>query len=317
MKKNDQSEKKQNISQVSDTDVSVMENPHRSPVTVIGLGPMGQALAGAFLMNGHPTTLWNRTAEKADYLISQGATLSNSVTGAVSASPLVIICVLDYNVVHEVLGPVGDALKGRTLVNLTADSPKRAREMATWAAQHGVDYLDGAIMTPTPTIGTPAASVLYSGPESIFKIHQPTLASIGGTTSYLGADPGRAAAYDVALLDLFWTSMSGYAHALALATAENIPAKEFAVYAQGIIDILPDIMAYLASEVDSGHYPGDKSNIISASAGMEHIIHAAQHHGLDVSVLSAAMAVTQQAINEGYGTDGFSRLTELLKKPSL
>lgn len=285
MKKNDQSEKKQNISQVSDTDVSVMENPHRSPVTVIGLGPMGQALAGAFLMNGHPTTLWNRTAEKADYLISQGATLSNSVTGAVSASPLVIICVLDYNVVHEVLGPVGDALKGRTLVNLTADSPKRAREMATWAAQHGVDYLDGAIMTPTPTIGTPA-------------------------------DPGRAAAYDVALLDLFWTSMSGYAHALALATAENIPAKEFAIYAQGIIDILPDIMAYLASEVDSGHYPGDKSNIISASAGMEHIIHAAQHHGLDVSVLSAAMAVTQQAINEGYGTDGFSRLTELLKKTS-
>lgn len=120
----------------------------------------------------------------------------------------------------------------------------------------------------------------------------------------------------MALLDLFWTSMSGYAHALALATAENIPAKEFAIYAQGIIDILPDIMAYLASEVDSGHYPGDKSNIISASAGMEHIIHAAQHHGLDVSVLSAAMAVTQQAINEGYGTDGFSRLTELLKKPS-
>lgn len=224
-----------------------------------------------------------------------------------------IICVLDYNVVHEVLGPVGDSLKGRTLVNLTADSPKRAREMATWAAQHGVDYLDGAIMTPTPTIGTPAASVLYSGPESIFKVHQPTLASLGGTTSYLGADPGRAAAYDVALLDLFWTSMSGYAHALALATAENIPAKEFAVYAQGIIDILPDIMAYLASEVDSGHYPGDKSNIISASAGMEHIIHAAQHHGLDVSVLSAAMAVTQQAINKGYGTDGFSRLTELLK----
>ena len=87
-------------------------------------------------------------------------------------------------------------------MNLTADSPKRAREMATWAAQHGVDYLDGAIMTPTPTIGTPAASVLYSGPESIFKVHQPTLASLGGTTSYLGADPGRAAAYDVALLDL-------------------------------------------------------------------------------------------------------------------
>lgn len=221
-------------------------------------------------------------------------------------------CVLDYNIVHSVLGPVGDTLKGRTLVNLPADSPKHAREMATWAAQYGIDYLDGAIMTPTPPIRTPATSVLYSGPESVFKTHQATLASLDGTASYLG----RAAAYDVALLDLFWTSMSGYAHALALATAENIPAKEFAVYAQGIIAIMPDIMTYLANEVDAGYYPGDKSNIISASAGMEHIIHASQHHGLDVSVLSAAMAVTQQAINEGYATDGFSRLTELLRKPS-
>ncbi|USL16484.1 NAD(P)-binding domain-containing protein (plasmid) [Bacillus thuringiensis] len=316
MSKNDQSEKKRNISQVSDRDVSVEAGPYHSPVTVIGLGPMGQALVGALLKNGHSTTVWNRTAEKANPLVSQGAILANSVADAVAASPLVIICVLDYNIVHSVLGPVGDALKGRTLVNLTADSPKHAREMATWAAQYGIDYLDGAIMTPTPTIGTPAASVLYSGPESVFKTHQATLASLGGTASYLGEDPGRAAAYDVALLDLFWTSMSGYAHALALATAENIPAKEFAVYAQGIIAIMPDIMTYLANEVDAGYYPGDKSNIISASAGMEHIIHASQHHGLDVSVLSAAMAVTQQAINEGYATDGFSRLTELLRKPS-
>ena len=159
-----------------------------------------------------PYDIMEPNCRKADYLISQGRPFQIQSPARSLQAP-VIVCVLDYNVVHEVLGPVGDALKGRTLVNLTADSPKRAREMATWAAQHGVDYLDGAIMTPTPTIGTPAASVLYSGPESIFKVHQPTLASLGGTTSYLGADPGRAAAYDVALLDLFWTSMSGYAHA--------------------------------------------------------------------------------------------------------
>ena len=200
MKKNNQSEKKYQ----SSIRYRCICDGEPAPFTCYSyrLRSDGRALAGAFLMNGHPTTLWNRTAEKADYLISQGRPFQIQSPARSLQAP-VIICVLDYNVVHEVLGPVGDALKGRTLVNLTADSPKRAREMATWAAQHGVDYLDGAIMTPTPTIGTPAASVLYSGPESIFKVHQPTLASLGGTTSYLGADPGRAAAYDVALLDLF------------------------------------------------------------------------------------------------------------------
>lgn len=36
-----------------------------SPVTVLGLGAMGTALATAFLTNGHPTTVWNRTRTRA------------------------------------------------------------------------------------------------------------------------------------------------------------------------------------------------------------------------------------------------------------
>ncbi|XOK63524.1 NAD(P)-dependent oxidoreductase [Paenibacillus elgii] len=291
-------------------------NENRTPVTVLGLGPMGQALAGAFLKAGHPTTVWNRSAGKADALVAQGAILANTVIDAVAASTLVIICVLDYNAANAILAPAGEALKGRTLVNLTADTPERAREMAAWAAARGIDYLDGAIMSPTPTIGQPSAVILYSGPEAVYEVNRPVLASLGGTAAHLGADPGRAAAYDVALLDIFWTSMSGYMHALALARAENIAAKDLAAYAQGIVSIMPDIMAEFAQQVDDGHYPGDKSNIQSAAASMEHIIHAAEARGIDASVLSAAHAVARRAIGAGQGTDGFSLLTELFSKPS-
>ncbi|KPV59099.1 dehydrogenase [Paenibacillus sp. A3] len=291
-------------------------NENRTPVTVLGLGPMGQALAGSFLKAGHPTTVWNRSAGKADALVAQGAILANTVIDAVAASTLVIICVLDYNAANAILALAGEALKGRTLVNLTADTPERAREMAAWAAARGIDYLDGAIMTPTPTIGQPSAVVLYSGPEAVYEVHRPALASLGGTAAHLGTDPGRAAAYDVALLDIFWTSMSGYIHALALARAENIAAKDLAAYAQGIVSIMPDIMAEFAQQVDDGHYSGDKSNIQSAAASMEHIIHAAQARGIDASVLSAAHAVARRAIGTGQGTDGFSLLAELFGKPT-
>ncbi|MFD0853266.1 NAD(P)-binding domain-containing protein, partial [Actinomadura adrarensis] len=37
-----------------------MSAQDRAPVTVVGLGPMGAAMAAAFLANGHPTTVWNR-----------------------------------------------------------------------------------------------------------------------------------------------------------------------------------------------------------------------------------------------------------------
>jgi 3-hydroxyisobutyrate dehydrogenase-like beta-hydroxyacid dehydrogenase len=282
------------------------------PVTILGLGPMGQALAGAFLTGGHPTTVWNRTAGKADELAARGATVAASVAEAAAASPLVIVCVLDYDAVHAIVEPAADLLKGRTLVNLTADSPERARTTAAWAVDHGIDYLDGAIMTPTTTIGGPGAVVLYSGPRDPYDEHLAALGAIGGTATHLGTDPGRAASHDVALLDLFWTAMSGVVHAFALARAENIAATELAPYARGIGQLLPDFITALAQQIDNGVYPGDGSNITSAAAGMDHIIHAADSHGIDADVLRAGRAIAQRAIDAGHGNDGFARLTAML-----
>ncbi|GAA2886918.1 NAD(P)-binding domain-containing protein [Streptosporangium fragile] len=293
-----------------------MTHDHRTPVTILGLGPMGQALAGAFLRSGHPTTVWNRTAAKAEALADRGASRAGTVADAVAVSPLVIACVIDYDAVHAIVEPAAGALKGRTLVNLTADTPERARRTAEWAAGHGIDYLDGAIMTPTTTIGGPAAVVLYSGPEEVYRAHRPALASLGGTATYLGTDPGRAAAYDVSLLDLFWTSMSGLVHAFALAASEGIAAGELAPFAKGIGALLPDIVDEFAHHIDGGRHPGDESTILSAAAGMEHIIHAARARGLDAGVLTAAAAVARRAIDDGHGDDGFSRLAETLRRPS-
>jgi 3-hydroxyisobutyrate dehydrogenase-like beta-hydroxyacid dehydrogenase len=47
------------------------------PVTVIGLGPMGRAMAGALMRAGHPVTVWNRTPRRADELVAEGARLAH------------------------------------------------------------------------------------------------------------------------------------------------------------------------------------------------------------------------------------------------
>jgi 3-hydroxyisobutyrate dehydrogenase-like beta-hydroxyacid dehydrogenase len=287
-----------------------MPSDARAPVTVLGLGPMGQALAGALLAAGHPTTVWNRTAAKADAVVARGARRAGTAAQAVAAGELVIVCVIDDAAVRAIVEPVAAELAGRTLVNLTADTPERARRTAAWAAAHGVDYLDGAIRTPAATIGGPHASVLYSGPEELYRAHEATLGSLGGAASYLGTDPGRAAAHEVALLDLFWTAMSGVVHAFALASAEGIAGRDLAPYAQGISALLPPIIDAVAGAVDAGEHPGDDSTIESAAAGMAHVVDAARSHGLDVGVLDAARAVAGRAIDAGRGAEGVSALAE-------
>ncbi|MCX4620934.1 NAD(P)-dependent oxidoreductase [Streptomyces albogriseolus] len=286
----------------------------QSAVTVLGLGPMGRALAGAFLEAGLRTTVWNRTPGRDRDLLARGASGARSAEEAVAASPLTVVCVVNYDAADAVLrrDAVAGALKGRTVVNLSADTPERARDLADWAAGHGVRYLDGAIMTPTTTIGTPAAVFLHAGPEDLYEEHRPVLEALGGTHTHLGEEIGRAAAYDIALLDIFWTAMAGYAHALAVARAEGITARELAPFAQGIGEILPPIFEQSAEEADRGSFPGDGNPLTSAVSSMAHIVHTSEAHGIDAGVMRAAEGMARRAIGRGHGADGFLRVAELL-----
>jgi 3-hydroxyisobutyrate dehydrogenase-like beta-hydroxyacid dehydrogenase len=204
-------------------------------VTVLGLGPMGQALAAAFLAHGHPTTVWNRTPEKADALVAAGATRADSVAEAVAAGDLVVVCVIDYPAVHAIVDRATDALAGRTLVNLTADSPDSAREMAAWAAREGVEYLEGTIMSPTVTIDTPEAVLLFSGPEQLYDRHRETLASLGGSHTYLGADTSSVA-----------SAAAGMAHVIHAAETRGLDTS-----------VLRAAHAVARRVIDAGH--GDDS----------------------------------------------------------
>src|ERR1700754_227939 len=101
-----------------------------SPVTVVGLGNLGRALAETFLRNGHPTTVWNRSAAKGEALVAGGATAAATAAEAIVAGELVLVALLDPAATREVLAGAADAVRGRALVNLTSGGPEDARELA-------------------------------------------------------------------------------------------------------------------------------------------------------------------------------------------
>jgi 3-hydroxyisobutyrate dehydrogenase-like beta-hydroxyacid dehydrogenase len=124
-------------------------------VTVLGLGAMGSALTRAFLTAGRPATVWYRTPEKAAALVAAGAATTGTAEAAVAANRLVVVRLRDHRSVHEVLDPVGDALAGRVLLNLTTGTPEQARELDAWARERGAEHLDGGIMAVPGCSGVP------------------------------------------------------------------------------------------------------------------------------------------------------------------
>ncbi|MEU7986022.1 NAD(P)-binding domain-containing protein [Streptosporangium canum] len=285
-------------------------------VTVLGLGLMGQALAGAFLKDGHATTVWNRSEGKAGRLAEQGAVLASSARDAAEASPLVVVCVSDHAAVRAVLDPLGDVLAGRVLVNLTSGTSDQARATAEWAAERGITYLDGAIMAIPQVVGTADAFLLYSGPEAAYEAHEPTLRSLGAGTTYLGADHGLSSLYDVALLGIMWGTLNSFLHGAALLGTAKVEATTFAPFANRWIAAVTGFVSAYADQVDQGAYPALDATIDTHVATVDHLIHESEAAGVNTELPRLVRTLADRALAGGQGGLGYAAMIEQFRSPS-
>ncbi|CAL9372496.1 NAD(P)-dependent oxidoreductase [Streptomyces sp. enrichment culture] len=274
------------------------------PVTVLGLGEMGGALAAAFVAAGRPTTVWNRTAARADALVELGAVRAGSVSEAVGASPLVVVCLLDYAVAREALKPAAGRLRGRTVVNLTNGTPTQAAQMAAWVAEQGGEYLDGGIMAVPTTVATPEAFILYSGEERVFETHRAALEELGAA-KYLGSDIGLASLYDLALLSGMTLMFDGFHHAVAMATsAEQGSASGFTEllvpWLTNMARLLPAFAAEVDAERTSRTTPQLTQGLDVQVSGLLNIMNASRDAGVSTAPLEPAMAALEGLLETGH-----------------
>ncbi|WP_277212655.1 NAD(P)-dependent oxidoreductase [Isoptericola croceus] len=286
-----------------------------APVTVIGLGPMGQAMVRTLLAAGHPVTVWNRTPSRADQLVAEGAVLASSPTEAVAASDVVVLSLTDYAAMYTVLDPATEALRDRTVVNLSSDTPGATRIAARWVADQGATLVVGGVMAPAPMVGTDDAYVYYSGPEAAFRAQERTLALLGAPR-YLGEDPGLAQLLYQAQLDVFLTALSGIAHAAALAQAAGIPPTQFVPDAlQTLVDTpaMIDADGAPGADFETGVHPGHLSTATMMGATAAHILGASEELGVDTALPRAILSHYERALAAGHGRDNWTAIFEVIK----
>jgi 3-hydroxyisobutyrate dehydrogenase-like beta-hydroxyacid dehydrogenase len=280
-------------------------------ISILGLGLMGQALAGSLLDAGHRVTVWNRSAGKGDDLVARGATRAATVAEAVAASPLVIVCVLDYTAVHALLTDV--PLDGRVLVNLTNGRPSEARETARLVAGRGGDYLDGGIMAVPQMIGNPGALILYSGSQSAFDGHQGTLATMA-EPRFVGADPGLAPLLDLAMLTGMYGQIAGILEAVALVASEKVPVAEFTgTLLVPWLNAMASTAPQLAEEIEAGDHSTDVSNLEINRVGVANLVRAFEEQGVKPDLLLPMKAIIDQRVARGHGAEGLQALIEELR----
>ncbi|SMD13908.1 NAD(P)-dependent oxidoreductase [Kibdelosporangium aridum] len=271
-------------------------------VTVLGLGQMGAAIAVALVKAGYQTTVWNRSPGKT----VEGADHAKTAAEAIAKSPVVIAAVSDHQTARDISG------SAKVLINLATGTPEQAKETADWAAERGIDYLDGAMLAVPSNIATPEAHFLYSGSKAVFEDNREML-DLLATSVYLGEDPAVAALWDSALLSVGYATFFGFFHALALLETANTRPSEFVPVARQSLQGLFGFLGELAGEIEKGDYRGGASPVDMNRAVLGSLVGTSLSRGVNAETLTPIRALLDRRSADGHGSDSLSSVIEVLR----
>ncbi len=167
----------------------------RMQLGFIGLGNMGSAMARNLLRAGHEVTVYNRTADKAQSLEKDGASLAGTIAAA-CRSGIVFTMLADDPAVEQTVFGSGGVLaslgKDGIHVCLSTISLAMARRLAEAHQEAGQLYVSA------PVFGRPQAAeaaklvVVAAGPADAIERCQPAFEAIGHRVVRAGDQPFQA-----------------------------------------------------------------------------------------------------------------------------
>ncbi|WP_437786634.1 NAD(P)-dependent oxidoreductase [Sorangium sp. So ce1097] len=285
-------------------------------VSIIGLGPMGTALARALLQRGARVAVWNRTPAKAEPLVAEGAAPAASVAEAVKASPVVVVCVADYPATFRLLEPgdVAAALAGKVLVQLSTGTPEDARGGQAWAKERGADYLDGAILAVPSQMGRPESTILVSGSETAYRESKALLEKMAGSVPYLGQDVGAASALDLAFLSHLFLGLLGFYHGARLCEAEGLRVADLGAMLASVAPAIGGMIKQDGDVIQAGTYLGSESSLDTCARGLEMIVRQAREARIDGGIPAFAAGLFRKGVAAGLGDESPAAMIKVLRK---
>ena len=124
-------------------------------VAFIGLGNMGSGIANCILKAGFDLTVYNRTREKMQPFLSNGAKGGSGLGDTVKDADVVMTSLMDdTSVLDTVKGGILAGMKpGAIHIGLTTVSPECADEVAKLHKNSGTVYIAGPVVGPASAAG--------------------------------------------------------------------------------------------------------------------------------------------------------------------
>ncbi len=279
----------------------------------LGLGIMGSRMAANLIKAGHELTVWNRTKEKAQPLLSAGARWADTPAGA--AAEVVFTMLATPQAVEETaLGQDGflpAMAPGSTWVDCSTVDPLFSRRMAVEADARKVHFLDA------PVFGSKAAAqdaqlvFLVGGNDQDVQAVRPLLEAMGRGINHIGP-VSRGSAFKIINNILVAQAVMTFSEALALGVAMDFPPEQLFDQLAG----LPVVAPYIKTKKNK--ILGDASEadfpLQWMRKDLELAAETAYRQGIAIPLANLSKEIFQMAVQAGLGTSDFGAIFHFIEK---
>jgi 3-hydroxyisobutyrate dehydrogenase-like beta-hydroxyacid dehydrogenase len=200
-------------------------------VGFVGLGTMGARMAKRLIDAGHEVRGWNRTKEKAAWLVDAGMRWGETPRAVADASEFTFTMLTDTAALLAVTegddGILAGLGPGKVYVDMSTVSPSASREIAAEVASRGASMMDAPVSGSVVTLDEGKLSVMVGGDPDAFTRVEPVLRDIGPKVTWVGRN-GQAVLMKIATNLSLAVQMLAFSEGVLLAEKGGIP-REIAV----------------------------------------------------------------------------------------
>jgi 3-hydroxyisobutyrate dehydrogenase len=195
----------------------------------IGLGRMGEAMVKRLMKAGHPVSVWNRTAAKAEPLREQGATVAGGKQ-ELARCDIVFTMVSTTADLEQVLFAVGGLVAGRTKPKVVIDSSSISQDgsagIRSRLEELGVAYLCAPVSGNAKVAKAGKLLMVASGPRELYDRVEPVLQAMARKVMWVG-EGELARIWKIAHNTMFGVVIQNLCEITVLAEKAGIPRHVF------------------------------------------------------------------------------------------
>ena len=280
----------------------------------IGLGGMGQPMAGHLIVAGHALSVWSRRPATADFLLSRGARWVDSPVELARQCEIVCTNVTGGPDVEALAVQLLDGFSpGGIHVDFSTIAPTVARELAARYRACHVDFVDAPVSGGTAGAQAGMLAIMWGGRPTLAERLDPLFRCLGKTVVHVGA-AGAGQVAKACNQMVMVAALQACAEAAHLAAAAGVDFSTVRQALQGgaaasrVLDFFGGKMAArdFAAGVEARLHHKDFVTILAETTRL----------GTPVPVAATVMQQLDALLAAGWGREDTSRLLGVLERSS-